>query len=205
MPVATIRAATNGYESPHDASARCLGAFLFSAQSPGQGIGCVLPTEAAAGPLIGAEALTIVGLSRFRTPKGSIPMKLSRTVAYALQASLCLAEMRNPRPVSCNRLASDRGMPERFLLQILRDLTKQGILQSTRGGGGGFMLARAPTEVSLRDIIEAVDGPITGGLPVNISLPEPTDARVRSALETIAANVRSQLGEITLDVLLEAG
>lgn len=130
-------------------------------------------------------------------------MRLSQSVTYALQAVLRLAEMRDQQPVSCSRLASDGNMPERFLLQILRDLSKQRILQSTRGGGGGFMLARSPSEISLLQVMEAVDGPITSGLPPRISFPGETDRRVRTALEGITESVRTRLEEIKLTDLLE--
>lgn len=129
-------------------------------------------------------------------------MRLSQSVTYALQATLRLAEMSEQRPISCNQLASDGNMPERFLLQILRDLSKQQILQSTRGGGGGFMLDRPPTEISLLQIIEAIDGPITSGLPTKISFPGNTDQRVRTALDRITEDVRARLGKIKMSDLL---
>ena len=67
-------------------------------------------------------------------------MKLSRTVGYALQATLQLARARPSQPVPCSRLATEGEMPERFLLQILRNLVAHGILGSTRGVDGGYTL-----------------------------------------------------------------
>ena len=65
-------------------------------------------------------------------------MKLSRTVTYALQATIQLARLDGaPTPIPCSRLAAEGRMPERFLLQVLRNLVTHGILQSTRGVGGG--------------------------------------------------------------------
>ena len=60
-------------------------------------------------------------------------MKISRTIGYAVQAMVQLAETEDVGPVSCRRLAEAGGMPERFLLQILRSLVTSGLLRSTRG------------------------------------------------------------------------
>lgn len=129
-------------------------------------------------------------------------MKLSQSVTYAVHAALRLAESQHAVPVSCNRLAEKGHMPERFLLQILRDLAKQGILHSTRGGGGGFMLERSPRDISLLDVIEAIDGPLTGGLPMNVSFPEPSGNRLQETLRQIADATRRQLAAVKLTHLM---
>lgn len=56
-------------------------------------------------------------------------------------------------------------MPERFLLQVLRTLVNEGLLKSTRGVDGGYRLAKPASQISLLDIVEAVDGPIQPELP----------------------------------------
>src|SRR3954470_15915458 len=94
-------------------------------------------------------------------------MKLSRTVAYAVQATLQLAQNKSGLPVPCSQLASEGNMPERFLLQILRHLVTHGILHSTRGVDGGYSLERKPEDISLLDVIEAIDGPLSATLPGN--------------------------------------
>src|SRR5213076_1140230 len=99
-------------------------------------------------------------------------MKLSRTVAYALQATLQLAENNSHLPVPSSQLAAQGHMPERFLLQILRHLVTHGILHSTRGVDGGYSLDRKPEDISLLDVIEAIDGPLNATLPANDSAEE---------------------------------
>ena len=94
-------------------------------------------------------------------------MKLSRTVEYAVQAMLQLAEHDLGTPVPCSRLAATGQMPERFLLQILRNLVTHGILNSTRGVEGGYTLERPPEQISLLEVIEAIDGPI-GSTPIMV-------------------------------------
>jgi Rrf2 family protein len=129
-------------------------------------------------------------------------MKLSRTVTYALQATLQLAETASEEPVPCSRLAAEGGMPERFLLQILRSLVTHGILQSTRGVEGGYSLDRSPENISLLDIIEAVDGPMNTKLPFADCMANDAQSRLRAALQSVAMDSRKQLQEITLAHLL---
>lgn len=129
-------------------------------------------------------------------------MKLSRTVTYALQATLQLAQCDSGEPVPCSRLAAEGAMPERFLLQILRSLVTHGILQSTRGVEGGYTLDRRPEEISLLDIIEAVDGPMITKLPFADSLPNESQTRLRDALQEIATTARRQLQDVKIAHLI---
>ena len=129
-------------------------------------------------------------------------MKLSRTVSYALQATLQLAKAHSLAPVPCSRLASEGKMPERFLLQILRGLVAHGILGSTRGVGGGYALARTPEEVSLLEIIEAIEGPLTAAIPACDGLPEDCQAKLEEALAEVTASARRELAAVKLAHLL---
>src|SRR5215216_4770031 len=97
--------------------------------------------------------------TRGRRSQDGLPMKLSRTVAYAVRATLQLAQLQSEGPVPCSHLASSGKMPERFLLQILRNLVTHGILRSTRGVDGGYALVRPPHQISLLEVIEAIEGP----------------------------------------------
>jgi Rrf2 family protein len=129
-------------------------------------------------------------------------MKLSRTVAYAVQAAVQLAQSESSAPVPCSQLAADGKMPERFLLQILRNLVTHGILRSTRGVEGGYMLTRAADQISLLDVIEAIEGPIDSGDPLSGDLPEVSQARLREALDEVTATSKKQLSAIKLSHLI---
>ncbi len=129
-------------------------------------------------------------------------MKLSRTAGYALQATLQLAETNSSSPVPCSQLAAAGQMPERFLLQILRNLVTHGILNSARGVDGGYILGRKPEDVSLLELIEAVDGPLEARPPAPPGMPEASRAKLCQALDQITATARRQLGEIKLSSLL---
>jgi Rrf2 family protein len=129
-------------------------------------------------------------------------MKFTRTVAYAVQAVLSLAQASGDRPVSCSRLAAEGKMPERFLLQILRTLVTHGILLSTRGVEGGYRLGRSAAEISLLDIIEAIEGPISSTMEVDKEAAARYQARLAAALNRLDALVRDELGGVTLTELL---
>jgi Rrf2 family protein len=127
-------------------------------------------------------------------------MRLSQSVAYAIHSALRLAEHGDSTPLACNKLAEEGKMPERFLLQILRDLAKQGILNSTRGAGGGFVLARAPKEVTLLEIIEAVEGPPKA--TPSKSYPRAAGERLNAVLAEVNEDIRRRLQDVSLADLL---
>jgi Rrf2 family protein len=129
-------------------------------------------------------------------------MKLSRTVVYALQATLQLAQCESAGPVPCNRLAAQGKMPERFLLQVLRNLVTHGILESTRGIEGGYTLQRDPNDISLLEVIEAIDGPLTSTLPIHEGLPADSKARLEEALREVTEVARRALAAVKLAHLL---
>jgi Rrf2 family transcriptional regulator, cysteine metabolism repressor len=128
-------------------------------------------------------------------------MKLSRTVGYALQAVLQLADAEPHTPVPCSRLAAEGRMPERFLLQILRSLVTRGILNSTRGVEGGYSLERPLESISLLDVIEAVDGPMEAEHPITEGLSPASLKQLSAALQEVTTTSRQQLGEIKLSAL----
>jgi Rrf2 family protein len=130
-------------------------------------------------------------------------MKLSRTVAYAVQATLQLAQSKSDAPVPCSRLAAEGRMPERFLLQILRHLVTHGILHSTRGVDGGYSLERRPEDISLLEVIEAIEGPLAATFPpMEANHFSGVEARLREALGEVTSNCRRQLAAVKLSDLL---
>ncbi len=132
-------------------------------------------------------------------------MQLSRSVTYALQTLLQLAESREGVLINRWTLAANGRMPERFLREILHDLVRCGILLSSRGGGGGFALARRPEDITLLDVIEAVNGPLPVGLPADNTLAELPRDWLGTSLEQVAEGTRAGLAGITLKRLLAAG
>ena len=118
-------------------------------------------------------------------------MKLSRSVKYAVRATVQLARLEQHTRVPCRMLAESGQMPERFLLHILRALVSSGILRSTRGVDGGYALNRPPEQISLMDLIEAVEGPVASDESGILAAPM---ARVNECLKReLAATKLSEL------------
>ncbi len=88
-------------------------------------------------------------------------MRLSARVEYAAIAALNIA-CRGERhgPVSLRAICEEQGVPSRFLVHILLQLKRAGIVQSTRGASGGYLLARPADEITLLDIYLAIEGPV---------------------------------------------
>lgn len=130
-------------------------------------------------------------------------MKLSRTVDYALRATMLLAQEQPNKPIPCSQIAREGEMPERFLLQILRNLVNQGLLRSTRGVDGGYTLAKPSSELSILTIIEAIDGPLgqQGQATDSEGVPD-TSRRLDAALQDVASTMRSQLDSIKIAHLI---
>ena len=85
-------------------------------------------------------------------------MRLNQATDYAFRMVLYLASLPAGTKITGAALAEKQNIPERFLLKIMRSLTKAGIMKSYRGVEGGFALQRAPKDITLYDIIDAVEG-----------------------------------------------
>jgi Rrf2 family protein len=131
-------------------------------------------------------------------------MKISRTVAYALQATLLLAQADEGESIPCSRLAAEGKMPERFLLQILRNLVARGVLASSRGIDGGYRLVRSPEKTSVLDVIEAMDGPLNPSLPGAEGLSADSRTKLEKTFSEVTQLVRRELGAVKLSQLLPA-
>ncbi len=90
-------------------------------------------------------------------------MKVSTRGDYASRALLSLALHEGSGPTSVRELAERTALPQPYLEQILLSLKGAGIVTSKRGVGGGYVLSRSAGEISLAEIVSAVDGPIRAG------------------------------------------
>ncbi len=97
-------------------------------------------------------------------------MRISKKAEYALRALVAMA--REPRSWSIHELSTRESIPIKFLEQILLALRHAGLLASKRGAGGGYTLLRAPGEITLREVLRILDGPVT---PVACAAEQPTE------------------------------
>jgi Rrf2 family protein len=89
-------------------------------------------------------------------------MQVSRKIEYALRAVIHLADEEDAdRACAVAEIAARERIPRQFLEKIIQDLIHGGLVRSRRGPRGGYVLARPAEQVTFRDVIEAVEGPIT--------------------------------------------
>lgn len=87
-------------------------------------------------------------------------MQFNQATDYAFRAMLHMAGLVPGSVVSTLALAESEAIPQRFLMKIMRALHQAGLIRSYRGAEGGFALARPAGEISLLDIVEAMEGPV---------------------------------------------
>jgi Rrf2 family protein len=127
-------------------------------------------------------------------------MRISAKADYAVRAAVELAAAPDEKPVKAERIATAQDIPLNFLENILGELRHAGIVRSQRGADGGFRLAKAPDQVTIADIIRAVEGPLAsvrGGPPEEISYPGRSAALPRVWI-AVRANLRRVVEHVTV-------
>jgi Rrf2 family cysteine metabolism transcriptional repressor len=95
-------------------------------------------------------------------------MNISSRCEYACRAIVELARHEHTEePLTAVFIAERRQIPEKYLVHILLQLKRAGFVRSVRGAQGGYLLAQSADEITLLDIIQAIDGPILDPLPVD--------------------------------------
>ena len=131
-------------------------------------------------------------------------MRLSAKAAYACMAMLDLAaHYEAPQPVRLRGIAEAHGIPQRFLVQILLQLKGAGLVISIRGASGGYQLARPPSEISLAEIINAIDRHSAPPPPPLAQPTSPTAQAVRAIWEEVQAEEQRILEQMTLTEIVE--
>src|SRR5262245_60443489 len=126
-------------------------------------------------------------------------MKLTRASSYALHAVAYMAAQKKADPVASHVIAQDRGIPERFLLKVLKPLVSAQILLSIKGPNGGYRLARAANDITMLEVVEAVDGPIRGYAPFNPQAPNSSlDKQLDRVCGGTSEQMRKALGKVKM-------
>ena len=127
-------------------------------------------------------------------------MRIGSRTDYALRAACELASADREQPMKAEEIAAAQEIPVRFLEKILNDLRRAGIVESRRGSEGGHLLALAPEQVTVADVVRAIDGPL-----VNVAGTRPHELAYAGSAEhqgellvALRAAVRGVLDRTTL-------
>ncbi len=134
-------------------------------------------------------------------------MRLGRAAAYAVFATAHLAENANGSPIQGRDIAEACGIPSGHLLKILQQLVRAQILTSERGPAGGFVIRKPPGEITLLEIIEAIEGPINGDLMLRsvAANKEKARAQLEQTCQEVAGHTKDVLARIVIADFLGNG
>jgi Rrf2 family transcriptional regulator, cysteine metabolism repressor len=109
-------------------------------------------------------ALTLAQRWRYNQPSRQFrpeyySMKVSLRFTYAIMAAVDMAMHAGSGPVQAKLIARRQSIPVRFLEQVLHAMKKGGLISSLRGAQGGYVLSRKPSDMSVADVLEALEGP----------------------------------------------
>jgi Rrf2 family protein len=131
-------------------------------------------------------------------------MKVSRTIAYAIDATVRIAREDAKHPIPCSHLARVGQLPERFLLQVLRCLVNNGVLRSSRGVDGGYALARRPEDITILQIVKAFDNPLESSIPPTNGVQYDARTKILAALRLASSAAAEQLQRLTIADLMDS-
>ena len=126
-------------------------------------------------------------------------LRLSKKADYALIAMKHLAQ-KSERSTSAREIAEQYGIPIELMAKVLQRLVRTGLLISTQGTRGGYMLGRVPASISIADVIQAIDGPltVTACSDVNSDCDQYSKCSIRDPLWQIRERIVATLGTVTL-------
>ena len=126
-------------------------------------------------------------------------MRISRTVEYGLTAAVHVAQNCKDGLVMAKKISGAYDLPLEYLLQILQQLAKAGILTSKKGPRGGFNLARPAKEITMLEIIEVIDGPVI--VPMNLveqTGGKPFAKKIEKMFLNVSKDMKASLARVTL-------
>jgi FeS assembly SUF system regulator len=133
-------------------------------------------------------------------------MRLSHLADYAVVLMTAAARYPEGARLSATELSADTGVPLPTAQKLMGQLAASGLLSSSRGAGGGFALARPAADISLADIVEAVEGPIALTMCSDANNHEcilDAHCRVKPHIGVVGNAVRGALGAVSLEALTD--
>jgi Rrf2 family protein len=127
-------------------------------------------------------------------------MRISAKADYAVRAVVELAATVDEKPVKAERIATAQGIPLNFLENILGELRHAGLVRSHRGAEGGFRLAKDAADITVADVIRAVEGPLAsvrGAPPEESEYQGASEALLRVWI-AVRANLRNVVEQVTV-------
>ena len=115
---------------------------------------------------------------------------------YGLRAMLDMAMVQSDEPITLNSISERQGVSIGYLEQLMVSLKKEGLIRSVRGAQGGYLLARDPKNITVGDIIRALEGPIAPVACVNEDYPEECDRAEGCVTRLVWAKVRDSIVEV---------
>ena len=127
-------------------------------------------------------------------------MRTTAKADYAVRADVELAAAGAGDPVKAEQISEAQSIPLNFLENILAELRRGGIVESRRGAAGGYLLGRPAEEITVADVIRAVEGPLANvrGVSPDLLEYEGSAERLRDVWVALRANVRGVLEQVTL-------
>jgi Rrf2 family protein len=131
-------------------------------------------------------------------------MRISAKVDYAVRSAIELAAAGDDATVRAERISEIQGIPLNFLIHILDELQDAGLVRAERDGAAGYRLVNSADEVTIADIIRAVEGPLTtvrGVLPEDAAYDGAADELPRVWI-ALRRNVRNVVEHVTLSAIV---
>ena len=125
-------------------------------------------------------------------------MRVSLKATYGIMASIDMAIQNGHVPVQSKAIARRQDIPVRFLEQVLHAMKQAGLVDSVRGAQGGYVLAKVPSDISLAEIVEALDGPLT--MPKQPKLSHRRGS-VRTPFDSLLSDIWTRVRQAELGVL----
>lgn len=133
-------------------------------------------------------------------------MRVTQESDYALRVIIFLYNRGIGERVEARIISEQEKIPLRFLLKLLRKMAAAGIIHSYRGSGGGYAIEKSPSEVSVREVIEAVEGPIYMnkclGDRSQCNLDRTDSCHIHRALQMVQDKLLASLDDLTFEQIM---